>query len=120
MSEETLFLQALSRPVEERAAFLAQACAGQPELRAAVEALLAAHEKSANILDQPPADLSTTVDSDPGKPRGPATPFQLDTTYCGNPLSLTVGMSLSNGSRSSPAVARIRSLPSDNAPPKPA
>src|SRR5262249_50820746 len=34
------------------AAFLDQACAGRPELRASVEALLAAHEKSHNILDQ--------------------------------------------------------------------
>jgi serine/threonine protein kinase len=29
------------------------ACASQPELRAAVEALLAAHERSGNLLDQP-------------------------------------------------------------------
>ena len=55
MNEETLFQEALSRPPEERAAFLEQACAGRPELRAAVEALLAAHEKSGNILDEPPA-----------------------------------------------------------------
>ena len=54
MNEETLFQEALSRSPEERAAFLEQACAGRPELRAAVEALLAAHEKSGNILDRPP------------------------------------------------------------------
>ena len=53
MNEETLFEEALSRSPEERAAFLDQACAGRPELRAAVEALLAAHEKSGNILDRP-------------------------------------------------------------------
>ena len=66
MNEETLFQEALSRSPEERAAFLDQACAGRPELRAAVEALLAAHEKSGNILDRPPAQ---TVDSGPGQAR---------------------------------------------------
>jgi hypothetical protein len=35
MNEESLFQEALSRPSAERVAFLAQACAGQPELRAA-------------------------------------------------------------------------------------
>ncbi len=60
MSEETLFQEALSRPPEERSAFREKACEGQPELRAAVEALLHAHEKSSNILDKPPAQ---TVDS---------------------------------------------------------
>jgi hypothetical protein len=49
MNEESLFEEALSRSPEERAAFLEQACEGRPELRAAVEALLAAHEKSGNM-----------------------------------------------------------------------
>ena len=66
MTEETLFQEALSRSPEERAAFLEQACAGRPELRAAVEALLAAHEKPGNVLDKPPADPGQTVDSEPG------------------------------------------------------
>jgi hypothetical protein len=35
MNEESLFQEALSRPPAERAAFLEQACAGRPELRAA-------------------------------------------------------------------------------------
>ena len=62
MNEETLFQEALSRSAEQRAAFLEQACAGRPELLAAVEALLAAHEKSSNILDNPPVELGETVD----------------------------------------------------------
>ena len=45
MNEETLFEEALSRPPAERAAFLEQACAGRPELQAALEALLAAARK---------------------------------------------------------------------------
>ncbi len=63
MNEETLFQQALSRPRDERAAFLDQACAGRPELLAAVAALLAAHEKSGNILDRAQAE---TAGSAPG------------------------------------------------------
>jgi tetratricopeptide (TPR) repeat protein len=62
MSEETLFHEALAKPPDERAAFLDAACAGQPELRAAVEALLAAHEGSGSLLDRPPAGLKPTVD----------------------------------------------------------
>jgi len=61
MNEETLFQEALARSPAERAAFLAQACAGRPELQAAVEELLAAHERSGNLLDQPPANLRVTV-----------------------------------------------------------
>ena len=57
MNEETLFEEALSRSPEGRTAFLDQACVGRPELRAAVEALLAAHEKSGNILDKLPGPV---------------------------------------------------------------
>ena len=45
MTEETLFQKALTKSPEERAAFLDAACVDQPQLRAAVEALLAAHGK---------------------------------------------------------------------------
>src|SRR5262249_47633232 len=53
MNEETLFQEALSRSPEERADLLEAECADRPELLAAVLALLAAHEKSGNILDRP-------------------------------------------------------------------
>lgn len=66
MNEETIFQEALSRSPEERSAFLEQACAGRPGLRAAVEALLAAHAKPGNVLDKLPVDLGQTVDSEPG------------------------------------------------------
>jgi serine/threonine protein kinase len=65
MTEETLFHEALAKPLAERAAFLEKACAGQPELRAAVERLLAAHEASGNLLDRPAVELGQTVDSPP-------------------------------------------------------
>ena len=49
MNEESLFQSALSRPPDERSAFLDQASAGRAELRKAV----AAHEHPDNILDRP-------------------------------------------------------------------
>jgi serine/threonine protein kinase/phage tail protein X len=47
------FLAAAELPVSERAAYLAAHCGDDPELRAAVERLLAAHEQPAGILNQP-------------------------------------------------------------------
>src|SRR5437868_362168 len=72
VSEESLFHQALAKSSAGRAAFLDAACAGQPELRAAVEALLAAHAASGSLPDRPPGGLSRTVDSEPaaGRPGG--------------------------------------------------
>jgi serine/threonine protein kinase len=45
MTKEDLFRAALAKPPAERAAFLERGCTGRPQLRAAVEALLAAHEE---------------------------------------------------------------------------
>ncbi len=73
MNEETLFQEALSRPPEERAAFLEQECAGRAELRAAVEALLAAHEKTGNVLDSLPIDPEPTAETGPGQAHPDAT-----------------------------------------------
>ena len=64
MTEETLFHEALAKPPAERAALLDQACVGQPQLRTAVEALLAAHDASGNQLDQAPAATGAYVASD--------------------------------------------------------
>jgi eukaryotic-like serine/threonine-protein kinase len=81
MSEESLFHDALSKSPAERAAFLDAACAGQPELRAAVEALLAAHDASGGLLDRPPIQV---VDPEPGEPNyggtGEYTPQPIRTT----------------------------------------
>jgi len=51
VTEETLFDAALKLPNEQRAAFLDAACIGQPRLRAAVQALLVAHEGRDDVLD---------------------------------------------------------------------
>jgi hypothetical protein len=54
MNEESPFQEALSRPAAESAAFLDAACAGQPQLRAAVGAFLVALERSEKLLDKLP------------------------------------------------------------------
>ena len=54
MSEETIFVTALEKTAtSERAAYLEVACAGDPELRRRVEALLRAHVQSGDLLDPP-------------------------------------------------------------------
>src|SRR5688572_1011639 len=59
MNEDALFADALAinDPVA-CSAFLDKACAGNAELRRAVEALLAAHAGS-NVLDRPPVGAGT-------------------------------------------------------------
>ncbi len=54
---EALFEAALDRAPEERAAFLAEACAGDAELHAEVSALLGAHDVPEGILESDPKRL---------------------------------------------------------------
>src|SRR5271167_4872318 len=79
MTEETLFHEALAKPSGERAAFLDAACAGQPELRAAVEALLAAHDASGSFLDRPLRDVAS--DGGEPKPDGAPPPLAITSDY---------------------------------------
>jgi hypothetical protein len=54
MTERSIFLEALDIPdPTERAAFLERACAGNPDLRQKVEALLAAHTEAGGFLEAP-------------------------------------------------------------------
>src|SRR5262249_5159544 len=50
---EALLDEMFERPAEERRAFLDKACAGNPELRAQMEALRIAHEKAGGFLATP-------------------------------------------------------------------
>ena len=63
-ADEVLF-EAVRLPVEEREAFLAEACAGRPELAAEVSALLAVVEDAQGFLESPALDLAS------GLPFGP-------------------------------------------------
>ena len=60
--ERSLFADVSVLPPDRRAAHLNEACAGAPDLRRRVEALLAAHDKASGILDVTPPGL--TVGSD--------------------------------------------------------
>jgi serine/threonine protein kinase/Flp pilus assembly protein TadD len=75
MNEEEIFHHALARSPNERAAYLEQACAGEPALRAAVEALLRANVGASGFLEQPAvAALATTdepISERPGTVIGP-------------------------------------------------
>ena len=52
MTEATIFMAALDKPTEaERAAFLAEACAGDERLLRRIEALLRAHAEPDDMLD---------------------------------------------------------------------
>jgi eukaryotic-like serine/threonine-protein kinase len=51
---EQLFGEALEVPIEGRSAFLEQACGGEPELRRAVEALLAENDRLSGFLSDSP------------------------------------------------------------------
>src|SRR5262245_9364684 len=72
MSEETLFHLALGKPTAERAAFLAEACAGDDALRQRVEALVQAHDDPGSFLKGRAANLPVTLPSDPGLDAGDA------------------------------------------------
>ena len=73
MNEESLFQDAKARPPAERTAFLDTACAGQPELRAAVETLLASSEAPGGFVILPPADPAATLESDAAQTSDAAT-----------------------------------------------
>ncbi len=67
MSEETIFVTALEKTAPaERAAYLDGACAGDPDLRRRVEALLQAHEQSGDLLDPPAQDPGPSTHFDVG------------------------------------------------------
>src|SRR6516162_7306703 len=62
MNEEAVFGEALKQPnPEARAAFVARACAGDPQLRALVEDLLEAHDRPDSFLESPAFPLAAAV-----------------------------------------------------------
>ncbi len=57
---EDVFHAALERPPADRATFLGEACAGDGELRAEVESLLAADDQAASFIESPALGTLTT------------------------------------------------------------
>src|SRR5262245_42758657 len=71
MSEDSVFAAALSkRTPAERAAYLDQACRGNPALRQEVEALLLAHDQAGDFLAQPFVQAVPTADLPPASGDG--------------------------------------------------
>jgi hypothetical protein len=56
--EVAVFTAAIEIPLQERAGFLEKACRGDENLRRKVEALLSAHDRLGNFLEEPPAGAS--------------------------------------------------------------
>ena len=55
MTDETIFATALEQAdPAARAAYLTEACAGDPDCRRRVEGLLTAYEKAGGFLEKPP------------------------------------------------------------------
>lgn len=62
MTEETIFATALKKgTAAERQAYLEEACAGQPELKAQVEQLLRASAGAESFLEKPAPELAPTI-----------------------------------------------------------
>src|SRR5271170_6873739 len=55
--EEEIFEACLARPIEERAAYLEQVCAGNAALRHRVEELLRSHSLAESFLERPPVSV---------------------------------------------------------------
>jgi serine/threonine protein kinase/tetratricopeptide (TPR) repeat protein len=65
-NEETIFAEALGKgSAEEQSVYLDQACAGNAELRRAVDALLLAHQRAGGILEAPAIGLDVTSETRP-------------------------------------------------------
>ena len=56
--EVVIFTEALKVSVQERDAFLANACDGDEKLHRKVEALLRAHDRIGSFLEEPPTGAS--------------------------------------------------------------
>ena len=64
-NEETIYHEAVSKPPEERKAYLETACDGDAELLARIEALLKAREVKDSFLEAPEIDRNATLDTSP-------------------------------------------------------
>src|SRR5947208_1304258 len=77
-TEKSVFLAAIEiGPATERAAFVDRACAGNPGLCAAVEALLLAHEQLLRLLDATAAAAPTLDEPPPERPGKAVGPYKL-------------------------------------------
>src|SRR5215467_7484726 len=59
-----VFQSAIERPPDERAAFLARACAGDPKLRSEVESLISSHNQAGDSIEVLAAEAATQIIAD--------------------------------------------------------
>ena len=52
--EVAIFIEAIKLPFQDRSTYLETACSGDENLRRKVEALLEAHDRIGNFLEEPP------------------------------------------------------------------
>ena len=82
MNEQTIFTEALERTdLQQRDAFLNQACQGDPALRQRIDRLLAQHHHASSFLELPPAPVvpvgSPTLDQSHERPDAQIGPYKL-------------------------------------------
>src|SRR3954462_2111409 len=65
---KSIFLEAVEKPLPERAAYLDEVAGSNPALRVRVEAHLAAHDNPGSFLQEPGAQLGATVELPPAEP----------------------------------------------------
>src|ERR1700730_218970 len=71
---EAVFTEAVAKPKpSDRAVYLDQACGDDTQLRARVEALLAAHDNAGSFLGLPGSDPAQTIDASDSLREGPGT-----------------------------------------------
>src|SRR6516164_612290 len=71
-SERPIFLAALEKgSAQEQVAYLEEACAGDPRLRAEVDALLAAHARLGELPPAPAASEPAVTRDEPPQAEGP-------------------------------------------------
>src|SRR4029450_12571995 len=66
MNDEEIFHEALARKPADRAAYLDRACAGDPAVRASVEALLRADGGASGFMARPAPGVTGAFDPAPG------------------------------------------------------
>src|SRR5262249_20931862 len=69
--EEQVFEAVLKLPLDQRAVYLDNTCAGNPELRQRVEALLGALGRASDFLKEPAMPREGTMVVSPGQPARP-------------------------------------------------
>jgi serine/threonine protein kinase len=77
MSEEEIFHEALARNPADRAAYLDHACAGDPALRAAVQALLRANVGASGFMASPGSAVTVDLPADAEAPGTVIGPYKL-------------------------------------------